>query len=312
MRVLMLTHRVPYPANKGERIRAYNWLRALAGKHSVDLLTLADEEVTHAHRQALGKPAEHVLIVPHCQWAVFWRLALGLLTGRSFTEAYFGSRCFAKTLKRLLSGGGYDACLAICSNTGAYALKVRQPQRLVVDLIDVDSAKWRLYAERHRGLRQWIYRRESNKITLLEHHLADFAMATVTVNKHECHLLNAVVPQARALAIPNGVDTEYFKPSRHHAAIHGLVFVGQMDYWPNVDAVTWFAKQVWPELSSWRRNFLGVAEAAAGHKEMAHWHLAAAVTIGKGLKAEGKGIASGTAKAIELAEEALAEMDRPK
>lgn len=246
----MLTHRLPYPPDKGERIRAYHWLRSLACEHEVDLLTLAQPPVPDDYRRALQELACNVTIVTHNRLAALLRMAWAMFTGRSLTEAYFRSRRFAKLFTLLLSGGKYDACLLICSSTGAYLLGAPRSKRLIVDLIDVDSVKWQLYAQHRRGLARWIYRRESSKVAQLERDLAEQSAATIMVSQHECDLLNAAIPGARTLAIPNPVQAEI-----HAAGSVGqrqpadrLVFVGQMDYFPNVDAVRWFGQNVWLQL----------------------------------------------------------------
>jgi len=248
----MLTHRLPFPPDKGERIRAYHWLRILSAEHDVDLLTLTDCGVDPAHKQALEKLANHLWIVPLDRQRAFWRFVKALLTGRSLTEAYFTPPEFARAAQRLLAGGNscYDVCLAICSSTGTYLLNTQPLRRVVVDLIDADSAKWSAYAERARGLRRWMYRRESLKVAALERRLAHTAHLIAAVSARECRILESLAPRCNTVVIPNGVDAEYFKPQSNRSGIDGLAFVGQMNYFPNEDAVAWFAEHVWPMISA--------------------------------------------------------------
>jgi len=249
MRVLMLTHRLPYPPNKGERIRAYNWLKAISSRHEVDLLSLADEDVSLAEYQQLKKHARDVRIVLRRRRNAVGSVIRALHSGCSVTEAHFDSRRFDEQLKWTLCQNTYDVCLVICSSMGAYALDALQGHRVLVDLIDVDSVKWQLYAERQRGAAKWIYQREGRHIASLEQRLAGLAEAVITVSDHERGLLGAITRGGRLLAIPNGVDTDYFKPAPVSDGKTGLVFVGQMDYLPNIQAVTWFAQYVWPVIS---------------------------------------------------------------
>ncbi len=171
------------------------------------------------------------------------------MRGSSLTEAYFGSFRFSRTFRQIQSRVDYDVCLAVCSSMGAYALNGSQTPRTVVDMIDVDSAKWKMYAGRCRGPFAWIYGRESEKIASLERRLVGRAATTVVISRHERDVLRAVECKGTTLAIPNGVDVEYFAPLPEAGPGHRLVFVGQMDYFPNIDAVVWFAERVWPELA---------------------------------------------------------------
>jgi len=254
VRVLVVTHRLPYPPDKGDRIRAYQWLNALARDHEVDVLALADEEVPLDHRRALEQCAHRVWTVTRRRSDLAGRMIRSILTGRSLTEAYFGSRRFSETLHRLLAEHEYDVCVAICSSVAAHVLHASSPPPLIVDLVDVDSVKWRRYGERHRGLRKWIYRRESETVARLERELAARADTIVTVSPAECELLQRIAPAARSRAIPNAVDGDFFRPFDAGGNIDHLVFVGQMDYFPNVDAVAWFAQQVWPALRQRRTD----------------------------------------------------------
>jgi sugar transferase (PEP-CTERM/EpsH1 system associated) len=176
-------------------------------------------------------------------------LGSAVLTGRSLTQAVFGSKPFTRILHEKLSGGKYDVCLALCSSMGAYALKAIRNERLIVDLVDIDSVKWQMYGRKHRGIERLVFNRENRKIARLERELARQAELCVTVSRRECELLNEVAPGVRSLVIPNGVDTSYFLPPELDDLLDRLVFVGQMDYFPNVDAVMWFAQNVWPEIS---------------------------------------------------------------
>jgi sugar transferase (PEP-CTERM/EpsH1 system associated) len=250
LRILVLTHRLPFPPDKGERIRAYQWLKALAPKHDVDLLTLADPDVPEDHVHSLKQLVRDVRIIARQPRTSLGLLAWGLLSGKSLTETYFGSDMFSAALCSLLSERDYDICLALCSSMGAHALRARSPKRLMVDLIDVDSAKWRLYAEKSWGLARWVYRRESRKIAELEKALCGRAAVTITVSRQECQLLEQIVPNAQPLALPNSVivDASDAPAEPQNCITDRLVFVGQMNYYPNVDAVAWFARQVWPYL----------------------------------------------------------------
>jgi len=249
VRLLLLTHRLPYPPDKGDRIRSYHWLSALAGEHDVDLLTLTDREPQANHLQALKKHARNVWAVTRSKPAAFCELPKSFPSRRSLTEAWFWSRRFARKLDQLLADNSYDACLAVCSNIAGYLLNAADPPRLIVDLVDADSTKWRLYAHHHSGLRRWLFARESRKIALLEQRLLLRADTVITVSSNECRHFNHIPRRAELLAIPNGVDTDYFAPSTDHHTSDRLVIVGQMDYFPNVDAVCWVAENDWPDLS---------------------------------------------------------------
>lgn len=243
----MLTHRLPYPPDKGERIRSYHWLRALAREHQVDLLSLTDTPIAPDHRTVLEKLVNNLWAVPLPAWTRPFRLAHAFFTRKSFTEGYFHSSQMRRLLKKIHTTEHYDLTFALCSSSASYLVNTPHPNRLIVDLIDVDSEKWLRYADQTKKLDRWIYLREHKKIANLERRLATIAQTLITVSPRECRLLKKIAPNANTFAIPNGVDTEYFKPETNEPP-NKIVFIGQMDYLPNFHAVTWFAQNVWPIL----------------------------------------------------------------
>jgi len=248
-RILVLTHRFPYPPDKGDRIRSFYWIQSLARHFEVDVLTLTHGPAPEPYRRELEALAGKVYTFDVSRSYQIGRIAGALLAGRSLTEGVLKSEPFTQKLQELAVSGRYDACLAVGSGVGAQTLKALPFPRLIVDLVDVDSAKWDQYARCHRGISWWVYRRESRKIANLERKLAQQAQTCVVVSYREADLLRRIAPEARVQIIPNGVDTEFFQPPDRPGPVDRLVFVGQMDYFPNVDAVVWFAEHVWPELT---------------------------------------------------------------
>jgi len=248
LKLLVLAHRFPFPPDKGDRIRSFYWLTALTARHEVDLLTFSQEPVPENYLRELQRMVRRVTVIQQAPWTTGWRLVKGLLTGQSLTESYFQTQASVGKMRELWNSDGYDRCLAICSSMGAIAVQTVPKDRLIIDLVDVDSVKWRMYSQKHSGLQRWVYNRESKTVSKLEKRLAQRSRVLVTVSRRECDLVRDVAPESLTLAIPNGVDTDYFKPSDIPQPLDRLVFVGQMDYFPNVDAVVWFAEKVWPEL----------------------------------------------------------------
>lgn len=251
MRALVLTHRLPYPPDKGERIRAWHWLCALASHCDVDLLSLADDIPSEVDLCEIRSIVRHVDVVLRSSWTLPWRSLSAMVRGQSLTQAWFGSRQFRRVLQQRISGNNYDVCLAICSSVGAYAMNLPADIAHVVDFVDADSAKWQQYAQTHRRLKRWVFERESRTVAELERRLQQCAEIVTTVSDHECGLLSRIDNGAEVITVGNGVDTEYFSPPTDDDApkTHdALVFLGQMDYFPNVDAISWFVKEVWPAL----------------------------------------------------------------
>jgi glycosyltransferase involved in cell wall biosynthesis len=117
---------------------------------------------------------------------------------------------------------------------------------LVLDMVDVDSAKWAALAKRTRGPLGWSYQREAACLAPFEERIAQKAHATIVVNERERSTLALLAPTARATVVPNGIDVDFFRPPGRPAQGAGVVFCGVFNYSPNEEAALWFMREVWP------------------------------------------------------------------
>lgn len=245
--LLYLTHRVPYPPDKGDRIRTYHTLRHLAQRGPVDLACLADEPPAPGAVQALRGLCRRVEVIDHHGWKR-WARALGwLASGCSISEGVFWSPRLAGLVRAWAGEMAYAAVLTSASSLGPY-LDLPGVRHLpaIVDLMDVDSQKWRDYARRASGPRRLVYTVEAGRVERLERRLARRAQALLVVSEAEARLFRDFCLDAPVAVVPNGVDLDYFSPAEGTG--QGCVFVGALDYWPNVDAAMWFCRDIWPEV----------------------------------------------------------------
>jgi len=174
-----------------------------------------------------------------------------MLTGEALTLPYYRSRALKRWAADLARSGKVTRGLAFSS-----AMAQFMPTgiaRRVLDMVDVDSDKWTQYAPTQRWPLSWVYAREGRKLAEWEARVAQEFDATLLVSDDEAALLRQRAPAARHKigAFENGVDAEYFSPTRDYPNpyspdVLGVVFTGAMDYWPNVDAVSWFAERIFP------------------------------------------------------------------
>lgn len=249
-RVLYITHRVPFPPDRGDRIRTWNVLKFLTQRAHVDLICLTDEPVTAETRSTLQHLTSRLAFVPHSGRSRYLRGALSLLCGRTATEGLFESRSVRSVVREWSARTMYTAAMASSSGIAQYLQSPLLPccRRVWVDLIDVDSQKWLDYAQSSRFPMSLIYRLEGTRLRSLESRLADSVDRLLVVSEAERQLFTDFCAGAPVQAVGNGVDTEYFSPLTTDAAPHSCVFVGVMDYLPNRDAVKWFAAAVWPTI----------------------------------------------------------------
>jgi sugar transferase (PEP-CTERM/EpsH1 system associated) len=246
--LLYLVHRAPFPPDKGDRIRTYQFLRYLAQRFEVHLACLADEPVERHVLETLERFCKRVAVA-NVHGAGRWARALwSLTTGRTISEGAFSSSKLRQILRRWARDTHFDVALASASSLVPY---LRLPDLVgipaVVDLIDVDSEKWFNYAAARRGPKSWLYRLEGRRLRRLEQGLPSWAKAITLVSEAEVDIYRRFCSDGVVRAIGNGVDLDYFRPQAAPRE-QGCVFLGALDYWPNVDGIEWFCHEIWPEM----------------------------------------------------------------
>lgn len=251
--LLYLVHRIPYPPNKGDKIRSYHLLKHLAQSYTVHVGAFVDDEDDWQHAAALSKIAggEVKLLPLHPRWATL-KSAVGLLSGEPLSLPYYRDRDLQRWVDSMLSRRPITRALGYSSSMAQYLVPHAQLLR-VLDFVDIDSDKWRQYADKKPWPMCWVYRREARLLLKVERRIAREFDASTFVSKAEADLFKQMAPESadKVFGFSNGVDTDIFSPlhdlvSPYAADEEVLVFTGAMDYWANIEAVSWFAREVWP------------------------------------------------------------------
>ena len=247
MRVLYLCHRIPYPPNKGDKLRAFYQLKAISARHEVDLFTLADDAADLEYRSALSAYCQRVTVARLNRTQARVRALSSLATRKAATLPYFYSCELAAEIRRALRQTSYDRIFVYCSSVAQYVVDFDDPP-VLIDLVDVDSDKWRQYASVSPLPLSLIYNREASRLREYERRICERASCAIVSTDREARLLEQIYDARNLHVVHNGVDTEYFKPpaSEANESVPTVTFVGDMSYFPNQDAVTYFACQVLP------------------------------------------------------------------
>jgi sugar transferase (PEP-CTERM/EpsH1 system associated) len=250
--LLFLCHRVPFPPDKGEKIRAWHILQHLAKTHDVHLGCLADDPADLAQLDELCRLCKTVgcfRVYPVFQKA---RALLRMRSGYPLTPDAFDSPGLRRWVADTLSRRPVERLFVFSSAMAGYVRHQKASMR-VLDMVDIDSEKWRAYAPHHRWPMRSLYRREADTLLALERQLVQDFDATLFVSKAEANRFSDLAPESRDRIhwIDNGVDLARFSPKQVFPSPFpdghtNIVFTGTMDYWPNIDAVVWFVDAVLP------------------------------------------------------------------
>ncbi|MGH8209786.1 MAG: TIGR03087 family PEP-CTERM/XrtA system glycosyltransferase [Steroidobacteraceae bacterium] len=258
MRILLLTHRIPFPPNKGDKIRAFNILQHLTKRHEVFLASLIDDPADMEYvPQAAACVQGFVFERIHRRLGAVLALR-GLLRSKSITVTHFYAPRLQEKIDRIIEEHQIEVFFGFSSAMAEYLFRSRHADGAIarglriMDLIDVDSCKWEQYACRSPPWAAWIYRYEARRIAEYERRIASaFERLFVVSEQERAHFPTTPTPKHLAV-MSNGVDLEFFSPlfctaraPQKGSQGPALVFTGQMDYWPNIDGVSWFVERVW-------------------------------------------------------------------
>ncbi|MET3118387.1 sugar transferase (PEP-CTERM/EpsH1 system associated) [Undibacterium sp. GrIS 1.8] len=252
--ILLLVHRIPYPPNKGDKIRSYHLLKHLTKRYQVHLGTFVDDP----------DDWQYVDIVKQwCGETYFGKLnpvkaklrSLGaLISNRALSLDYYRDADLSAWVAQLMAEKSIGRVLIFSSAMAQYVEYASEARR-VIDFVDIDSDKWLQYAEKKLWPMNWIYRREGRQLLRYEKKIAQNFDASLFVSAAEASLFKQLAPESKHKIgfFSNGVDTEYFSPAPDYLNPYPqgqavIVFTGAMDYWPNIDAVQWFAEDILPSI----------------------------------------------------------------
>lgn len=244
MRILMLAHRIPYPPHTGDKTRAFHIARHLAKRHDLTLGFLVDDR---ADLRGVAPLRETVSTLELARLWKPWSLAKGLAglgAGGPLSLPYFRSQGLRRRLRARLDDAPYDLIYASSTPMAQYVHGLNIP--MVMDFVDVDSDKWRQYAEHSRWPINRLYRVEGRRLQAAEAEIARWAEVCLLATQAEEDLLKSFAPWARSAVVSNGIDLAFYEPVATSPGAPTVLFTGAMDYLPNVDAVTYFCLDVLP------------------------------------------------------------------
>lgn len=254
--LLFLVHRIPFPPNKGDKIRSWNILAHLASKYNVHIGAFIDDPHDWQYIDRIDEIATSTFFQKLDRRRGTVRSFLSLLSGEPLSCGYYRDRAMKSWVDRTVQENSIERVFIYSSSMAQYVPEnLPTDARVVVDFVDIDSDKWRQYAERKSWPMSYVYRREARTLFEVEKQVTAAADASAFVSEDEAALFRTMAPaeSANVHGIANGVDCDFFNPDVKFGAPYAtdrtnIVFTGAMDYWANVDAVAWFADDILPKV----------------------------------------------------------------
>lgn len=260
--LLYLCHRIPYPPNKGDKIRSFNILKKLSEQYDVHLGCFIDDPFDKQYVEGLKKYCRSVFHLDQNKTVAKIKGLTSFIQNKPITLPYYFDKRMQQWVYRTIAQHSIDKVFVYSSSMAQYCLPDQNKSMVdystmqrVIDFVDVDSDKWRQYAEKKSGIAKWVFEREHRLLAREEDHICQQFDECLFVSPDEADLFRqrqSQNNQVKVHGLLNGVDIDFFNPEAEFSPedlvpnVPFITFTGAMDYWANIDAVLWFANNVWP------------------------------------------------------------------
>jgi len=273
--LLFLVHRIPYPPNKGDKIRSYNFLKGLTSNYNIHLAAFIDDAEDCQYIDKLENLTVSSFFVNLNPSLAKIKSLSGLLTNKALSVPYYHSNKVQQWVDKTIRDNKIEKIFIFSSVMAQYVEKHQTD--CVIDFVDVDSDKWLQYSQKEKWPMNWVYRREAKALLKFDFKVAKLVKMNIFVSQEESQLFTNLVDidPKKVSFVNNGVDTEYFSVNESYNSPYNkpeniIVFTGAMDYWANVDAVTWFVREVFPTIKQQCSNAQFYIVGSKPTKEVMH------------------------------------------
>lgn len=245
MKILYLAHRIPYPPNKGDKIRSFHEIKHFSRHHELHLLSFYDDPKEVIHAENLKKFCKMVTLIPLRRRRQQARAIIAMLSRKPWTLGYFTNPEMWAAVREQLCSSNFDAIFVYSSSMAPYVSSENGIPKFL-DFVDSDGSKWLQYARSKSIPASWLYSYEGSKLIRFEQEMARLFDASIFVSSREAAHLTGEEYHGKIHFIQNGIDLDHFTCTRTGEPSKTMIFTGAMDYFPNIDAVSFFAREVFP------------------------------------------------------------------
>jgi sugar transferase (PEP-CTERM/EpsH1 system associated) len=249
MRIFFVCRRVPFPPDRGDKIAVFNAIRHLSTRHEVHVFCLGDGAEDLENISGLRQYAKSVTACPVDALTIKLRAAKALFRGEPLSLAALNEPRLHAAIRRSFDELRPELIIVYSCNVAQFAEHFPLVPR-IMQFGDLDSLKWRQYAERSRAPLKWIYAIEEKRFLAYERHIAHTFSRALVHTEIERRDFERLIPGVPATLVGNGVDLDYFRSAGEAKRPASMVFTGVMDYRPNVDAVLWFCDAILPAIQA--------------------------------------------------------------
>lgn len=253
--LVFIASRFPFPLEKGDKLRGYNLIKGLSQTHQIHLITLTNEPINQSWYDEIAPYVDHIDIFPLHKIGQWLRLLGCVFTQQPFQLAYFTSYHIKRKIKKRLTEINPDHIFCQMIRPAEYVKNYHRCYK-TIDYMDTLSIGMERRAKKAPWYTRWIYHMEAARLKEYEQRIFNYFEFQTMISQQDVHYI-AHPDQRKIKVIPNGIDTDFFHPMKNDETTYDLVFVGNLSYAPNIDAMKWFATHVLSREPQWRLLIAG-------------------------------------------------------
>lgn len=259
--LVFIASRFPFPLEKGDKLRGYNLIKGLSQTHQIHLITLTNEPINQSWYDEIAPYVDHIDIFPLHKIGQWLRLLGCVFTQQPFQLAYFTSYNIKRKIKKRLTEINPDHIFCQMIRPAEYVKNYHRCYK-TIDYMDTLSIGMERRAKKAPWYTRWIYHMEAARLKEYEQRIFNYFEFQTMISQQDVHYI-AHPDQRKIKVIPNGIDTDFFHPMKNDETTYDLVFVGNLSYAPNIDAMKWFAAHVLSREPQWRLLIAGANPSSA-------------------------------------------------
>lgn len=255
-KLLVLASRFPFPLEKGDKLRLFHQLQLLQAEYRIYLFACSDQPVDHAAREAVAALCERHWVFPISRAGSAWSLAKNAFSALPFQVAYFFRPGILRQMQRLAAEIQPDLVYCQLLRMAPYAQGLPYPT--VLDYMDCFSAGVKRRVARVPRWQRAVFRNEYQRLLGYEARIYPDFQAHSIISEQDREVL-PLAPTQPVTVLPNGVDLGFFQPQPNVPTDHDIVFVGNLGYFPNLQASRSLIKDILPQMAGRPRLLLAGA-----------------------------------------------------
>ena len=250
MKILFVANRVPYPPFRGDKLKIYNLAKRLSVHHEIYLITFAESKEDYNYGEELGKLFKQVQIISLPKWQSYLNCLIAIFSNIPFQVAYFKSRKMNRLVHDFLSKNKIDVIHTQHLRMAQFTSDIQMPK--ILDLPDAFSLYWKRRIENQQNpIKRFFEKIEYKRLYKFEGEIVKKFNLGLVCSREDLNYMKQEHGSENIDLLRNGVDLDTFKSDGHDYSNNStLLFTGNMDYAPNVDAVGYFVKDIFPSIAS--------------------------------------------------------------